>query len=360
MDQHRNRFDYKSDRHVGALVLAGSYGWGSGHVPALPPRPLAAVALRPAITYSLEWLAAGGADVITICANQSSRLLQERLGDRYEGAALRYRGDQLPRGPAGSLRDAIADVNSDTFVVVEGTLIPQLDLDALLEAHTRTHAAMTVVTAGPIERPAPAGVYVIERSALSQVPPAGFQDLKETLLPRLHREGARVLPFPLAHDLPRVANLDAYLACNAWAVERLAGDASAHKFVSGAKPSSEALIVGPVLLGIGARIEPGATIVGPTVIGHESVVASGALVSRSVVGDGCAIARGAFVHNSIVTDRTTVGEGFKIQRRVHLPSASLARRVAGFFTGRRVPARGAAPRPVGDPLPVNDARAETL
>jgi NDP-sugar pyrophosphorylase family protein len=362
-DQNRNRSDRQSGTHFGALVLAGSYGWGTGHIAALPPRPLADVALRPAISYAIEWLAAGGAPAVTICANQSSHLLRDRLGEGYEGTALHYRGDQLPRGPAGSLRDAIDDIDADRFVVVEGTLIPQLDLDTLLDAHARTGAAMTMVTAGTPDRLAPAGIYVIERAALAEVPTAGFQDLKETLLPRLHRAGARVLPFALAQDVPRVATLDGYLAANAWVVERLTGHAAGTVFGMGAEPPAGALIVGPVLVGTGARIEPGATIVGPAVIGHRSVVAEGALVSRSVIGDGCTIGRGAMVHSSLVTDHTPVADGAGIQRRLQLPAATLAARLSGLFGGRREPVSGRAgarSHPVPGALPVSDARAETL
>jgi NDP-sugar pyrophosphorylase family protein len=342
------------------VVLAGSYGWGTGHIPALPPRPLAPVALRPAIAYSLDWLSRAGAREIAICANQSTRQLQERLGPQYADATLAYRGDQLPRGPAGSLLDAADQLDADTLVVVEGTLIPTVSLSELLEAHRRSGATMTVVSTMRGAHAAPAGIYVLERSALAHVRATGFQDLKETLLPRLHDAGARVLPYTLSEAIPRVGNIDSYMSTNAWMVEQLAtaGCAGAQ---GGSIVHERALLVGPVLIGAGARIAAGATIVGPSVIGEGSVVSEGALVSRSVVGRHCHIATRAVVHNSVVIEGAAVAAGVHVHRRLHVPSGGLPA-VFGRFMARRRDRRaaGSSPAPHADSLPIDDTRAAAL
>jgi len=55
----------------------------------------------------------------------------------------------------------------------------------------------TVTFNEPVEIPGvdaqvlPAGVYVFERRALEHVASTGFQDIKENLIPRLHRAGER-------------------------------------------------------------------------------------------------------------------------------------------------------------------------
>jgi mannose-1-phosphate guanylyltransferase len=340
-----------------ALVLAGSYGWGASHLPSLPPRPLAPVALRPAIAYALDWLNLGGAGDITICANQSAGLLRERLGFQHREATLLYKEDQSPRGPAGSLLDAAAELHADTLVVVEGTLIPTVNLADLLDAHRRTGATMTVVAARQGAHVAPAGIYVLNRSALAHIRPSGFQDLKETLLPRLYEAGARVLPWTPSEYIPRVATVASYLSTNAWVVERLAaaGRIDAHEAVVHAK----ARLVWPVLLGARTRIGAGATIVGPAVIGDGCEVSEGALVSRSVIGNHCRIAAGAIVHGSVVLEHASVDAGIRLHRRLHVPSTNLASRIARLVTRTRHPHTGDAPAvALPSPLPIDDAHAD--
>ena len=54
----------------------------------------------------------------------------------------------------------------------------------------------------------------------------GYQDIKETLIPRLHECGERVTTHVVSADLaPRVTGAASYLAVNAWALARMVNDA---------------------------------------------------------------------------------------------------------------------------------------
>jgi NDP-sugar pyrophosphorylase family protein len=318
---------------VGAIVLAGSYGWGNTDAhQRLPPRPLAAVALRPLISYSLEWLWSGGATEIAVCANGSSSVLRQHLGDTFERTQLRYHDDLLPRGPAGCVRDAVAHVSASTIVVVEGSIVPRLSLPRLLAQHRQTGAAMTVVTtiADDSNDQRPAGIYVLQRSSVESIALSGFHDIKETLIPRLHRDGALVCAYTAEDESRRVTTLESYLAVNAWLVERIAAvrypdfrrdDARPVADVSAAVDPS-ALIVGPVLIGTRATIAAGATIIGPAVVGDGSSVGSNALVSRSVVGRGCLVSAGAVVHGCVIGDGAAVAASAAVYRRLVVAKSS--------------------------------------
>jgi NDP-sugar pyrophosphorylase family protein len=110
----------------------------------------------------------------------------------------------MPRGPAGSARDAAVQTDADNFIVAEGTIFPRFDLTTVLRTHAGSKAAATVVVAEATGAPShngeePLGVYVLSREALEQVPPSGYQDIKEALLPSLHRLGVRIV----ALSMPR-------------------------------------------------------------------------------------------------------------------------------------------------------------
>ena len=131
----------------------------------------------------------------------------------------------MPRGAGGSDRDAAAASDSDTFVVADGTAIPNVALPALLAAHRASGAAVTVVVhaeergEGPAGLQVPCGIYIFSRRALDVVPSRGFYDIKESLIPLLHRSGERVVAYSTETPCARVLGVSSYLAVNEWMVE---------------------------------------------------------------------------------------------------------------------------------------------
>lgn len=322
------------------IVLAGTHPWSRSAFDTLLPRPLVPVAHRPLISYGLTWLGQGGIEDVTVCGNRETRALQMRLVNHVPfGMSVTYLEDPMPRGAAGCVRDAVWAGNADTFVVTDGTSVPNVDLRALLAFHRASGAAATVVVHEEARdgvksgRRTPTGIYVFERRALATVPARGFYDIKEHLVPRLHRAGEQVEMYAADSPTPRVLGAATYLAVNEWAVEQLvgAGDTPDGYIRIGeslvhceASVAADAVMAGPILIGPGARVLSEAVIVGPTSIGRNVTVKNGALVSRSAIwrrsivgaqaaADRCILADDAFVEpesrafRSVVAGRTDPG-----------------------------------------------------
>jgi mannose-1-phosphate guanylyltransferase len=162
-------------------------------------------------------------------------------------------------------------------------------------------------------------VYVIERRVLDHVPETGFQDIKENLIPKLHRAGERVVAYESDGVCPRVLNAQTYLAVNQWVLERRVredgeGEVLAHP-TAWVEPGAR--LVGPVQLGPRVHVHSGATIVGPTSIGPESTVGRNALVARSVVWNRCEVGEGAVVHGCVVGNDAVVAPATRLFNVVH-------------------------------------------
>jgi ADP-glucose pyrophosphorylase len=202
------------------------------------------------------------------------------------------------------VRDAGALAGSHTLVVADGTAVPTIDLEALLESHRASQAAVTAVVhrdRSASGRPTPAGIYVFDRRVLPHIGETGFQDIKENLIPKLHRAGERVVAHETEGLCPHVFNAQTYLAVNQWMLQRLSRDDAASPLVHpSACVEPGARLVGPVQLGPRARVQAGATIVGPSSIGADCLVGPGALVARSVLWTGCMVGEGSVVHGCVV------------------------------------------------------------
>jgi len=307
--------------HATGIILAGTHPWTNSAFDTLP-RTLLPVAHQPLISYGLSWLHAAGVSEVAVCGNRETRLLQSRLSRHVPiGLRVSYHEDPMPRGAGGSARDAATTFDTDTFVVIDGTSIPTVDLTELLTTHRSSGASVTVVvhseargTAnGPID--VPSGIYVFERRALEQVPAQGFCDIKEKLIPQLYAAGHAIIPFVAKSATPRVLDAATYLATNAWMVEQIIngeGVRDGYRRTSqgliheDAVIADDASVVGPVIIGPGARVMSGAVVLGPTSIARDVTIEAGAMISRAAIWRRAVISEGAIVDGCIVTDGAVV------------------------------------------------------
>jgi NDP-sugar pyrophosphorylase family protein len=300
---------------VHGIVLAGAYPRGSGALEALAPRPLLPVAQQPLIAYGLQWIAEGGLASATICVNAETRGVRRLLGPTAAGLNLSYLEDWTPRGAAGCVRDAGMKTDARTFVVVDGTTVPLVDVGTLVASHLDHRAVVTVVLgADERGRLRPSGVYAFDRKAFDFIPEEGFQDIKEKLVPRLYGASEEVSTFLAPGLAPRVFNAETYLSLNHWALELGLGHTSLEfrsveeaRVHGSATVAPTARLLGPILLGPRVTIGEEATLIGPVSIGEDTMVGPGAVVSRSVLWESCVVSHGAFVDRSLIADRVVVG-----------------------------------------------------
>ncbi len=220
------------------------------------------------------------------------------------------------------MRDAALATQAEAFVVADGTALARVDLQGVLEAHRKKAADLTMVvceTRGRSVRSlAPAGIYVASRGIMDLVPPKGYQDIKEMLIPALYREGRCVMPYVVpGGSIVQVTGTGSYLAANdaiaehfvphdLWSSYRTVGNARVH---ASARVAPTACMVGPVLVGPGCVVEEGATIVGPTTIGADSRIERDAVIRRAAVWSSCHIGSGAILDNCILVDGAVIERG---------------------------------------------------
>lgn len=324
----------RADRTVSGVVLAGSCAWNRSPLDRAIARPLLPIANRPLVTYALSWLTGGPVRNMSVCGNSHTRELQSGIATYgFLDEALTYHADFMPRGPAGCVRDAVAAFGTDYVVVVDGTVIPQVDIDELIAVHQEHRSAVTVVTSEyrniPNRLPLtiPIGIYVISAEAIEMIAATGYQDIKEELIPALHEKGMRVEGFNVQLPSPRVTGVATYFAVNDWMIEQAgqakdmlddneADDPSHGTTSSQIDPSAK--FVGPVMVGPGTVVGPDVIVIGPTSIGANCRIGAGTVISRSSIWEGSLIGDSCVIDRSVVAAGAQVVSGGRLQNEIRI------------------------------------------
>lgn len=323
---------------IRGIVLAGVHSWGESLLERICPRPLLPIAGRPLVWYGLEWLRRSGVRDITICANSDTAALRSCLRNGSTlGLTLDYYEDVMPRGPAGCIRDAALQSGDDLFVVVEGTVLPHVELEGALAAHRQSGSLLTILavewgSSGARPLMEPAGIYIASRSALELIPSKGYQDVKEMWIRRLYRQGGLCPFYPVRPGSAiRVRELGSYLGAAIRFLESLSveesleseyrrrGDAWVHR---SARVADSARLTGPALIGPRAALEDGVAVAGPAIISPGTRIGAAAVLSNVVAWSRCEIGAGAFLTNCVLSAGSWVEPDTVVRDALYCPSSS--------------------------------------
>jgi mannose-1-phosphate guanylyltransferase len=306
-----------------AIVLVGGEGTRLRPLTATVPKPALTLVDRPFLAYMIEWLARHGVSEVVLACGFLPDVLREALVGEEEraGVRIRYVVEPEPLGTAGAIRfaaDALGGELEDRFLALNGDVLTDLDLTALLRAHAERDARATIalhpvedssafglVHSGPegevlqfLEKTgeaAPgevnAGMYVLERSALDLIPPGESVSIERDVFPRLVGDGLHGLL--LEGYWVDIGTPERYLEAS-WDI-------------------------------LEGRVETGVAPTAPGIVAAaDAEVAAGASVGpRAVLGPGCRVGAGAEVRESVLLDGCEVGEGARVSGSILSPGASV-------------------------------------
>lgn len=148
-----------------ALVLAAGLGTRLRPLTDVCAKPAIPVAGEPIVRRIARWLAMHGVRDLVVNLHYLPGTITSVLGDGSDlSVRVRYSWEQ-PRilGSAGGPRHALDILGADTFVVVNGDTLTDLNLGALLEAH-RTSGALVTMALVPNREPGKYGGVLLDRN----------------------------------------------------------------------------------------------------------------------------------------------------------------------------------------------------
>lgn len=325
-----------------AVVLVGGFGTRLRPLTLSTPKPMLAVGHRPIVENLVRMLARAGIEEVVLGLGFRPEPFVAAFPDgTCAGVQLHYAVEPEPLDTGGAIRFAADHAGiTDTFVVVNGDIITDLDVGALVERHRAAGAEATihltpvddpssygVVAVGPdgrvarfVEKPAPgtapsnlinAGTYVFEPSVLARIPTGRKVSIERETFPAIVADGGL---FAWATDdywidtgrpeTYRQANLDLIDGRRSFTVPMVEAGAEVdpeaeirHSLVSaGARVAGGVRLEDSVVLP-GAVIGPRATVRSSVVMGE---IGSDAVVVDSVIGADGSVPQAAVIEHARV------------------------------------------------------------
>jgi len=191
-----------------AIILAGGRGERLRPLTSDRPKCMVEICGRPILAYQIAWLRHHGVEDVTISCGYLANVIQSFLSDGSDfGVRVTYAIESQPLGRGGGFRYAMGFVHtSEPIIGMNGDIITNLDLRAVVEQHLAASALATGVLA-PLKSPygivdlsadgriigfrekpelpywLNAGIYVFDPSIRDLLPKKG--DHEETTFPRL-------------------------------------------------------------------------------------------------------------------------------------------------------------------------------
>ena len=330
-----------------AVLLVGGGGTRLRPLTYAVPKPLIPVANTPLILHILDNLRRHGVEEIVLAASAPDHSIEEALGDgRHLGLSLSYSYEAAPLGSGLAVKQAAQDFDS-AFFVCNGDVISNVDLSAMAAQHQDRQAIVSIFL-GPVEDPsafgiaeldnqdrivrfvekpprsdapsnwANAGVWLFEPAVLDYIPDERMdRSLEQLVFPALIGEGLLLQGFPSPAYWMDVGTSERYLQLHADILDGLLSTCLPSELLPHTAAVAPAAEIGPrVLLGESCRVEDGARLVGPAVLGKACLVHQKALVQGSVLWDEVTVGADAVIRDSILGEGCSVGAGAEIESAV--------------------------------------------
>jgi len=332
-----------------AVIMVGGVGSRLQPLTKYRPKPILPVLDKPCLRYLIESLAGSGIEEIILATGYKSSQLADAIGNGSDiGIKIEYSYEDEPLGTGGAMKN-VENRLDDVFVAANGDVFADISLEEQINTHFSCNAEVTLAltpVANPTEfgiarlddegritefkeKPKPeevfsnlvnAGIYVINRSALSYAPEKPDFDFSKDLLPTLMSEQKRIQGFILKglwRDVGRPKDL---LGANTDMASKLYDQMS-----WGGSQVGSSVIRKPFYLGRGASIT--GSDASASVVMENSVVTDSKLVNtvvmkdcrissckieNSIIGSGCKISPGAEIISSVIGDGVTIERNRKI------------------------------------------------
>lgn len=317
-----------------AMIMAAGVGSRLMPLTMQIPKPMVPMANRPLMQNIVEVLHKHGFNELIANLHYHADVIENYFGDGSRFSVdITYSKEQELLGTAGGVKNCEWFLD-DTFVVMSGDALTDVDLTNLLEAHKK-NGALATIALKPVEevehfgvvitdekglikrfqeKPrreealsnlANTGIYIFEPEIFKYIPARQFYDFGKQVFPHLVKIGAPFYGTIIDDYWCDVGNLETYRQAHSDILEGKVNVAVEGKINS--TPH------GKVLLGEGTEIDPEVTLEGNIVLGSYCKVEKGAVIKDSVVWAHTTVSRYAVLEKCVLGQNCLIGRNTEIK-----------------------------------------------
>jgi NDP-sugar pyrophosphorylase family protein len=306
-----------------AMILAAGFGTRLWPLTIGRTKPAIPFLNRPLIDYTIDYLRRHGIEDLIINLHHEPESVTEQIGDgsRY-GVKITYSLEEPEiLGTSGALDRVRHLLREDTFIVINGKIITDIDLNLALATHRKRRAIATLVLRPNTKReyfrevnmtedgriagfagfPEPVdpqsairnpplmftGIHILEPAIFDYIPQGVFSDSVKDVYPKAMAEGEFIAAHIGEGSWFEFSTLARYLAISLEFRQRDEHNKSI-------MPGAPALVMGE-----GCIIEPGA-IVERSILWKGVRIERGAQVTECIIADNVIIPAGALFHRAAI------------------------------------------------------------
>lgn len=129
-----------------AIILSAGYGTRLWPLTEDRTKPAIPILGKPLVGYVAEYIAGYGCDEVVVNLHHQPESVRRALGDGSKfGVRIHYVEEPEILGTSGALDNARALLEGDTFIVINGKIITDINLTAAIETHRNSGALATLV-----------------------------------------------------------------------------------------------------------------------------------------------------------------------------------------------------------------------
>ncbi|WP_431062424.1 sugar phosphate nucleotidyltransferase [Methanobacterium sp.] len=295
------------------------------------PKPLIPIANRPMIEYIIEKLKISGYNDIVVTLSYLKNQIKSLLEKDYPELNINYSVEKQPLGTAGGVKNAGKYID-DTFFVLSGDVLVDMDLNELLHFHKKNKALATMLLT-PVDNPSHFGIAVLDdnnqiikflekpspQEVFSKIANTGTYilepeifdyidtkksevDFSQDVFPQLIEEHARIYGYVLKSYWNDVGRPKTYLQANYDVLNKKTGYEP-----SGKKLKEGVGRLGDIWIGKNVEIDEKVRIIGPVAIGDSSVIERGCTLGKNtVIGENTYLEKSSTIKGSVIFPDSTI------------------------------------------------------
>ncbi|TYQ15533.1 UNVERIFIED_CONTAM: mannose-1-phosphate guanylyltransferase/phosphomannomutase [Acetivibrio alkalicellulosi] len=332
-----------------SVIMAGGEGTRLRPLTCNIPKPMVPMVNKPVVEHIIELLKSHKLTDIAVTLQYLPNAIKDYFGDGRElGVNLKYYVEDKPMGTAGSVKNA-EDFLDDTFIVISGDALTDIDLSKAIDFHFSKGAIATLVLKKVdipleygvvvtdddgritrfLEKPSwgevfsdtvNTGIYILSPDVLKYFNKNEMFDFSKDLFPILLKENKPMYGYISNEYWCDIGDLNAYIQAHKDVLEKRV------KVNIPGKEMREGIWVGD-----DCEIEGNVTIEAPCIIGANTKIKSGAVLgSFNVLGDNNIVGERSGIKRSVIWKNNILDTNVQLRGSVICNKVNLKDSVSAF------------------------------